>query len=90
MPVRSVYAAMDDLVASLADSLIAQAGDESEASWSIDDPAARIEDLLADSRTEFGDVIVDLVETDAYSAMLDAAEDLADRLRDEDDDASKW
>ncbi len=86
-PVLSVDAAMDELVASLSDALITQAGDEYEASWSLDDPSARVEELLADSRAEFGDAIVDQVETDAWSAMFDAAQELSDRLRDDTDDA---
>lgn len=81
-----VDAAMDELVASLADALMTQAGDESEASWSTDDPVARVEDLLTDARFEYGDVAVDRVEADAYSAILDVAQQLSDRMRTEDDD----
>ena len=86
-----VDAAMDELVAALADAIVTQAGDEFEASWSVDDPVARVEDLLADARFEYGDVVVDRAEAEAYSGMLDAAQQLSDRLQDDDDgDDSGW
>lgn len=82
----SVEDAAEDLVAALSAQLIEQAGDEFEATWSLDDPAARVEELLEDARLAYGDAIGDRVEADAWPAMVDAAQELADRLRDDEDD----
>ena len=85
----SVEDAADDLVAALSAQLIEQAGDEWHASWATDDPFSRVEVLLADSRAEYGDEIVGRAEADAYPEMVDAAQDLADRLS-EDDEDGEW
>ncbi len=77
--------AADDLVAALSDALITRAGDEFEANWSIDDPLSRVEELLEETRSAYGDAIGNRVEADAWSATVDAAQELADRLSEEDD-----
>ena len=80
----SVEDAADDLVTALSERLIEHAGDELEAPWSLDDPGARVEELLEEARFAYGDVIVDRVEADAWSVMFDTAQDLADQRREED------
>lgn len=91
-----VEAATDDLVGELSARLIERAGDELEAAWAIDDPAARVDELLADLDLDgYGDIVRERVETEAWSEMLAAAEELAERQRegrddDEDDEDDPW
>ncbi len=80
----------DAVVADLTDTLIQQAGDEWHAPESTDDPYFRCSELLSVELTGYDQVIADRVEAEAYHAMLDAAHDLADRLRDEAEDDDGW
>ena len=80
----------DAVVADLTDTLIQQAGDEWHAPGSTDDPYFRCSELLSVELTGYDQVIADRVEAEAYHAMLDAAHDLADRLRDESEDDDGW
>ena len=76
----------DAIVADLTDTLIRQAGDEWHAPGSTGDPYFRCSELLAVELSRYDPGIADRVEADAYHAMLDAAHDLADRLRDDEDE----
>lgn len=80
----------DAMVADLTGILIEQASDEWRASELADDPDSRCSELLAVELTGYDQVIADGVEAEAFHSMLDAAQDLADRLRDEADDDDGW
>lgn len=87
-----VEAATDDLVGELSARLIERAGDDREAAWAIDDPAARADELLADLDLDgYSDIVRERVEAEARGGMLAAAEELAERQREgRDDDDDPW
>ena len=89
-PIDNAETNDDDVtVAELTVLLVQLAADEWQSIGSLDDPYVRCSELLAVELSRSDPHIQDRVEAEACHLMVDAAHELADRLR-EDDESGDW